>query len=370
MKVITIKSAALSFLFVLLAYLLLSLNSPTRADTFSGVSGFAYQSVFSNNEFRENTNKVALNGYVHTDIGNQPIELFTQIATNRPASGAINRLSAALPIKLHPDNESGIRLGKFNRVMGFYNDISDAPSTSGQTVNPQSSYNSRFLTASFATMTGLQLYSSHFFDKGVLYADASVGELEMGDQTYIQNLLLKKALSKIELVSPKDNWALFTKWDGNGYTALYEHSFYDIRWEQIAPFSPMAFPGSSDFISKIIISSPQPWLDAQRVGLSVDLFDYTLSSEKYWLKSGSGVGNSQGLYWIVKRPAGEYEVFLGRASVEVENFPGSSDNFIGVSRNMGDWFFNVEYHDLTGKGWSMSNKEDTDSFAASVVYRF
>jgi hypothetical protein len=350
---------------------LLLKHGSVQADTIYSVNGFAYQSIYSDNGFRPNESKVALNGYFHTNIAEQPIDLFTQLATNRPADGAINRLSIALPFSPHVDNESGVRLGKFNRVMGFYNDISDAPSTSGMTVLPQAPYNGRFLTASFATMTGMQLYSSHFFDKGILYVEGSRGELEMGDQTYIQNLLLKKTLPKIELVSPKDNWAFFAKWDASDYSLLYEHSFYDLSWEQTGALTPMAFPGTTDFLSNIILASPQPWLDTQRVGVSIDLpRDYTLSSEKYWLRTGSGVGNSAGLYLMLKKPVKGYDIFVGRAVVSVDDFPGSEDNFIGVGKSVGDWFFGLERHNLSGKGWSMSNKEDTDSFAASVVYRF
>lgn len=342
--------------------------SAANAEAIYGTSGFAYQKVYSNNDFRENENRVAVNGYLFTDIAGQQINLFGQVATNREMNSPISRLSACLPIKLHDDHESGIRAGKFTRVMGFHNDVSDAPSTARMGMLPQAPYNDLFLTSSFATMDkGAQVYNYWLGEHRSLYTELSVGVVEVGKQDSIQPHLIGTHLSNMELSPSDNNWSLFARYESavNGYSVIAERSYYELEWSVV---------GTPDIYSMMVMAGEtEPFMFIDRIGVEIrDLpFDTTVSAEKYWLEAYKESGDSSGFYGMVRKSLGvDFDLFAGYSRGTPANNIWTDDRFIGVSKDVDDWFFSLERHDLRGSSWSHKRIADTDSWLVTAAYRF
>jgi len=329
-----------------------------------GVNGFAYHTNFSNENFRENENTLALNGFCSLSVFNQGIIVFTQVNAEHKID-RIRRLNVALPINLGM-HIAGAKYGKIAVTQGWANDQTDAPSTARMALLPQAPYNSLFLTSSFATMEdATQLYLDWFGETLTFHLEGTYGDLEVGAQNDVQNYVIRTHLDNMELNSISKNWNLFGRISHHNVDILFGRAFYTMQWYRT---------GAPDIYSSIL-EGTTPFLYIDRLGFRITELPHDLSyeTEFYWLEAYRQEGHSRGYYHTIrKKLSNNVEAFIGRTEGIPRESASAVDRYIGLSKSYEDWWVGAEYHKLRDElgHWSYKDMADTSSFAVSTVYRF
>jgi hypothetical protein len=201
----------------------------------------------------------------------------------------------------------------------------------------------------------------------MLYIEASMGEVEVGEQDSIQPHLIGIHLPNMELTSGDHNWSIFARYEDilNEYTVIGERSYYQLDWNVV---------GTPNVYSMMVMGGEtEPYMYIDRVGVEKEglPFDLTLSLEHYWLSAYKTSGDSKGYYAMLRKPLGyDSDVFVGYTRGMPHGNPYTDDTFIGVTKDYGDVFVALEYHDLDNGSWSHKKMKNTDSFLFTIGHRF
>ena len=325
------------------------------------ISGFEYFSTFSNNNYKSDRGRIALN--INQGFGER-VRLMSQVDTSYLR---IKRLHLDLNYKSYT-----LRIGRFSRVMGFYNNISDSPATYGMAILPHAPYNEEFLNSSFSTMNGIQLSNVTYDDDYVLYTELSRGQFEMGKDDTIQRALLK-GNDLFSVDSPNDNWSVFNKLTYNrNIELLMEFSNYSLNFEQLRNTKDQI----EQYLS-LLYAGKQVKGNIKRVGGSY-LFenDVKITSEVFRMHV-ENEGNTNGYYIQVDKGLFT-DGMMGFAGYTAAKAPcqiyktcsRSSDLYVGLYKDYKDFFFIAEYHSITGSAWSETHLPNQSSFVLTIGHRF
>ena len=320
-------------------------------------SGFIFNTEVLNDDYKDSKWMLAGNATYNTKL----FSLSGQVA-NKERLSPIRRLHLDIPLPL----DLNFRVGRFSRVMGFYNDVSDSPSTSGMGILPQAPYNDNFLTASFATMDGIQLNYLHTSNFFITYIEASYGKVEIADQKFVQENLFNYHATNIEFGAENDSYSLFTKLESGPVSILFEYSQYNMKWDIIGqPQNIKDF-----YAQQFALSEPKPNGSIKRLGLKLWQLSNTELSGEYYKLEASNNDNSSGFYILGETFLKDFYVFYGYSEANTSSGNGSSDRFFGIGRDFENAFLVLEYHNVHGKAWIDSNVDKVDSAVLTVGYRF
>ncbi len=147
----------------------------------SHFSGFITGTAFSNTSFYNSTHQAAINFNFTKELW----AIRGQVAA--PSTHMLRRLVLERSFFIGDKNDLVVQIGRFPRLDSLYNNVTDAPSSSGTAILPLGSYNRRMLqNYSFTALDGIQLLGTHRLNDFILKLHADYGVPPAEKQCEIQ----------------------------------------------------------------------------------------------------------------------------------------------------------------------------------------
>lgn len=332
--------------------------------------GFVYGTWFSQPDWHDHEARAAVNA----DITHGNFALRTQITTqaNQP-----RRLLLEYSRPVSEATSATVQAGRLVRLDGFYNNVTDSPSSSGMSLLPLAVYNRRMNTGTFTIMDGVQLTGRTTLEGSHLEYGIRAGKAFIDSEEDLQKEAFGRVVSTgIETDPQFDNYDAYVRWERRDTSYLLSINRYATDFKSVAG-NPM-----DDFLVASMASDVT--YTTAKVGASHQYGKLNVSAEYHY-----GIVNTHdraGKETFEKRAHNGYvrvgydlrdclDVYAtynyGRT---VEGDSEARDAAIGVTWDRGDWMVNLEYHkgNSTKTAWSRygSGVTDWDSAVVSVVRRF
>jgi hypothetical protein len=330
-----------------------------------------YYTWIQDQDFHENESRLAINADITHDNG---IAFRTQLTTQDQQPRR-----AVIEYNKHINENCSVttQVGRFIRLDGFYNNVTDSPSSSGMSFLPLATYNRRMNTGTFTLMDGgnVTLYKRKddmLIETGVRYGRAFI---ETDEQ--VQMEALGRTIPNLEIDNQFNNYDWYARLTKDKQTYLLSYNHYSIYTKSNSPTDPI-----SNFISN---SAKNVIYDTVKFGAANRWDDFELSGEFHWGKTVTEDVKGKETFKKIARNiyvkaaydiGDEWNVYLLQSLGEAGDESKAQDSVIGVTRDDGVWMLNLEYH----KGWnsrsawmkynSPDDKRDWNTLVASVVRRF
>jgi hypothetical protein len=339
--------------------------APVMAATVD-VSGFAFGTYISDHEWHENEARLAIN----LDVAHEGFELRSQVTTqeNQP-----RRLTVGYSAAVTDSTSMRVQAGRFVRLDGFYNNVTDAPSSSGMSLLPLGSYSRRMNTGTFTIMDGVQACAMTNTKLGALEYGVRVGQALIDDEGNLQREAFDRVASPHIVSKPALNYDAYSRlYTANGaYLVTYNHYATDFRnatggAAEDMMLSMLAQSVTYDTIKLGVLRNIGPWElsgEFHRGWVSVEngagTETFSKRADSYYVKAAYDLADEWVAYGMLSR---------GKSSTGTK----AHNNTIGLTWDNGDWMVNAEYHVGQGNGWAKyeSPVEDWNAYAISIVRRF
>lgn len=333
------------------------------------VSGFVYNTTFSDNRFHDNRTIAAVN----VDADYEKFAIRTQLASTE---NALRRAVFEYSLPVHEKTEVIYQAGRFNRIDSFSNNALDAPASSQMAILPLAGYSYRMINGDFALMDGQQLIVSNRTNWGhLVWLRAAYGYGVIDYQENLQKEAFRRYDPNLEIRSKSNNFDAAFHYETantNWYIARNQYSF-------------SVNSLSDNFIYRMIsakLHNGEYCLN--RYGFKYDdhswIFRTELTQGFVTFASDQGVvearNKAEDVNYVVGKYIGPTIVYIGHSRGENKTASTANvDTFIGVTYNYKSFFTtSLEYHDGDGRSWM---KYSTDSqngkwnaFVISTTFRF
>ena len=341
------------------------LAMPAQAVTVD-VSGFVYGTHISDSEWHEDDARLAVN----LDLAHEGFELRGQVTTqnNQP-----RRLVVGYSAAVTESTSMRVQAGRFVRLDGFYNNVTDAPSSSGMSLLPMGSYSRRMNTGTFTIMDGAQVCGMTTTKLGAWEYGVRVGQAMIDDELDLQREAFGRVASPQIESDPALNYDVYSRlYTANGaYLVTYNHYATGFRNAGGGPMEDfilgnLAQTVTYDTIKLGVMRNVGPWeLSGEyhrgwvSIKNGVGMETFSKRADNYYLKAAYDLSDEWVAYGMVSR---------GRSTEGSK----ASNNTLGVTWDNGDWMLNAEYHLGEGSAWAKygSQSDDWSAYAISIVRRF
>lgn len=336
--------------------------------------GFAYYTFFQDKDWQKDEARIAVNG----NISAEHFSIKGQVSTQ---TNYLRRLTLEYAAPINVDSFFTLRAGRMVRLDGFYNNVTDSPSTSGMSVLPLATYNRAMNTGTFTILDGISLCAmtrvgkSFLLETGVRYGSAFIdSEADLQKEAFgkvvSQNLLLDRQNNNYDFIAK-----LYSE---RNDVYLFSYNHYAINTYNGNILDPL-----SAYISNF---AEEVQYDTIKIGAMRSIGKFTYSGEYHYGKtrtfSLAGAETSRkdahNAYLKVAYDfTDNIELFTMYNYGMLESDISRGKNFtVGVLFNYGTYLFNVEWHKgISTKGsWARYEnqdwKHDWNSFVASAIIRF
>lgn len=329
------------------------------------VSGFAYNTSFSNSSFQNSRSIVAVN--LDADYAG-----FAARAQVGSYEDPVRRAVLEYATNIGPSSDVVYQVGRFARVDSFFNGVVDNPASSQMDVLPFAGYSYRMFNGAFVLMDGQQVTASTRIEDARFSVRGAIGHMVIPSQKDIQMEALKRYDDQISMANKSPSYDIGFHAETRDWHGYVARNYYTLGLETTA----------SDRMHKYIVSR-------------YNVFDYTLDrgglryDNKRWFVSyeqdhGETTAKNMDGVEVGRLTASSYNVvsgvyvgdsvFYGGYSEGQNHTAGTtySDSFIGATHNYRRLTFSLAYHVGQGKGWVKygSDIDHWNTFVASATYRF
>lgn len=357
---------------LLISLLLISIPHGYANSTSFELSGYAYATIFQDTDWYDNTARAAVN----FDITKNKIGLRGQVDTQEKQP---RRLVIEYSYPSTEDTFLKVQVGRFVRFDGFYNNVTDSPSSSGMSILSLSTYNRTMVTGTFTLSDGSQVFATTKFIDTLVEYGFRAGKAFIESDSDLQkeafgvvsdNLATKRRFNNFDLYSRVSSI------NGSEFLISYNHYSIDIVNHDPTDLLAAYIAGNATEIN----------YDTIKVGMLRDFDRFKLSGEYSYGKTTTY--SNLGQQTSRKDAHNAYLRFAYDVSDNVEAYSLynygmlestdsiSYDSSVGLLFNHGSWAFDIEWH--TGKSkygsWvkyeSQDDKKSWNSFVTSVSLRF
>lgn len=331
-----------------------------------------YATMFSDNDWYDNEYRAAAN----LDISDNHFAVRGQVTT----SGAQpRRLIVEYSKPVTTDTAARIQLGRFVRLDGFYNNVTDSPSSSGMSTLPLATYNRRMNTGTFTIMDGIQGCGTTRLNNGLLEYGVRFGKVFIEDEDELQKEAFGSVVTRnLGIVKNYNNRDATIRYTTGNNIFLMSYNRYRVETKANS---------DTDFLAQYISTSAHSIIyDTIKVGALSKWANLELSSEYHYGKTTTydklGVETTRkdahNIYVKTAYDIGDnWNVYALASRGMLESFPSwARDVAVGITWDNGKWMTNLEYHkgNTSHGGWvkydAPSDKLGWNSWVASVVRRF
>ena len=310
------------------------------------ISGFAYATVFGDDNWQKDRSVVAVNIDHMTDV----VDIRGQVSTY--ANAPIRRLTIGHTFNTYRDGSLTVRAGRFSRVDSFFDNVLDSPSASGMALLPMAGYNYRMFQGAFTLMDGVKISAQQHFGDHMISGHYSRGYMVIPDQKEYQNEVLHKVYSGIRLDSMIGDTIELHHEYGNFHSYISK-TLYGANAVLIA----------SDATSKYVAANAhQADYTLRKFGVRYDNDDLFVmversegNTETY---ATNGATKARGFAYDTSRTVGVYlanswTVYAGQSYGEnVVAKTEAKDGFIGLTKRVNRLTISADYHEGNGQGWT------------------
>jgi hypothetical protein len=354
--------------FASLISLALLIAAPASAEV--AFSGFAYGTWFSQTDWHDHEYRAAVNmDATHGDFAVRG-QLTTQGQQPR-------RLSLEYSRPVTQDTSVTGQIGRLVRLEGFYNNVTDAPSSSGMSVLPLATYNRRMNTGTFTIMDGIHVVGRTRLDANQIEYGARWGKTFIESDFDVQKEAFGRVVSDGIAIDPQfDSFDLYARLEKprSSYLVSLNHYAADVVSTKGKPMD--------EFIVNTMSASVE--YSTLKFG-AMHRYDRLYVSGEYHYGI-TNTYNKAGAETFEKKAHSGYlrvgydlrdcvEVYAVQNYGRTVDSPSrASSTALGATWDRGDWMVNAEYHkgSSTGSAWTKydSDTRTWDALAVSVVRRF
>lgn len=229
-------------------------------------SGFITATHFSNNAWHDDISKTALN----FDITYNTYAVRGQI--HKPGEHFLRRFTVEKDIYLNEQHDIILKAGIFPRLDSFYNNVTDAPSTSALALLPLGEYNHRMINNStFSGLKGISLYYNYVTDVNQLNVHLDIGSANIENHCDIHAEAFGTPCTYgYKFKSNNKNYSIGGTFNHGDFTYLAHISQFNINTELVNPEDKVA--------SKIT-------RDTEDISLRFIKFGLKYEKNKCWVQS-------------------------------------------------------------------------------------
>ena len=316
------------------------------------ITGFTTVTAFSQNHFYDNTAAVALN----LDLTYSDYAVRTQFSADTDVT-RLSRFTLEKSINVDSNKELLIKVGRFPRLVSFYNNLTDSPGTYDVAMIPLGVYTRRLLKSqAFNAIDGVSvLYtlSDPEINNKILKFYLNYGQVPLDNQcTVQQEYRYDKCLPGYKFKSDSHDYDVGVSYEINDLTLIASNTNVQFKTELINPKDPV-----SNFLVK---RTNRLIANVTKVGFKYDKEKYLLQGE-YSYHNYSVNNSLQGTISIHKENTSyilaEYK-WRPNFSTNIQYSYGSSpylgqynDRAIGFTYIIDNATISLEYHKGYGVEW-------------------
>lgn len=334
-------------------------------------SGYVNFTNFSDSSWYEDSNRIALNFNLLYDS----YAIRTQLISG--SDNRINRFTIEKNLPLF-DNELLIKVGRFPRLVSFYNNLTDSPSSYDIAMIPLGVYNRRLITSqSFNAIDGISLeytYSTPTINNSLFKFYINYGKPPIDNQCIIQQeYRYDKCIPGYEFLSDSKDYDIGASFEYNDLTFLISNSNVQFRTRLKDPKNPM-----SVFLVK---RTNKLIANVSKIGVKYENNKYLLQGEYSFhnysvnnLAQGTVSIHKENIYYVL----GKYFWFdnfstnLQYSHAKSAILGSYKDKSVGMSYVYKNATISLDYHVGTGVEWKkyMAIDPKWRSTVLTVSYTF
>lgn len=147
----------------------------------TNISGFVTTTVFSNNQWFDNSANIAVN--IDTTLDNWAV----RAQLGGPFVSPVRRAVVEYAKSVGSNKEMIVQAGLFPRLSSFYNNVNDAPGSTEIAMLPLGEYNRRLLSNNtFSSLIGTSATYKYFTDTSMLALRADIGKAAVEDNCAVE----------------------------------------------------------------------------------------------------------------------------------------------------------------------------------------
>lgn len=330
-----------------------SLVAISSDDANISLSGFVYNTTFSDNDWHDNRTVLSING----DFDYGVLAFRTQLSTT---DVPVRRMVGEISYPFGEHVEMTYQVGRFSRLNSFYNSVLDSPSSYQMAMLPLSGYSYRMFNGSFSMMDGHNFITSVTTQYGIFKLRHARGSVVLDNQKDLQLEVLDRYDPNIEIVRNRESRDYGLFWETKSWQAYISRNYYEVEMET-----------SSNLRSykRLVDTYSKSEYTLDKVGIRYVGMDWKVSLE-------SGTSNPKYVSRRGKTMAeAESTDYAGTVSYRIKDctyiYSGYSygknrtanrkntDAFVGITKNIFDknLVFSLEYHRGKGESWVKYDSE-------------
>lgn len=335
------------------------------------LSGFAYTTLFQDNDWFDNDSRVAVN--FATDFDH--VNLLGQIDTQKSQP---RRLAIEYAAPLSDKTSVKFNFGRMVRLDGFYNNVTDSPASHGMSMLPLAIYSRRMLTGTFMLLDGASISGTTKNDGTLMEYGIRFGAPYIDSNEYLQKEAFRTYASNAQYVRRYNNYDLYYQISIEDHSLLLSINHYSIDFNNRNPADKLS--------SYIAANAARINFDTAKIGYIYDFGRYRFTTEYHYGKTEllsdadkvSAYIKAHSIYGMLGYSiSDECEIYSLYNYGRSENTGSQVKDFAsGISFDFGRYFFNLEYHDGSSNHgtWvkydAPSGKHTWQSLVVSAALRF
>ena len=337
------------------------------AEASTEVSGFAYATMFGDDHWQKDRYAVAMNVDYMTDV----VDIRGQVSSYENAP--VRRLTIGRTFNTYKDGSMTIRAGRFSRVDSFFDNVVDAPASSGVAMLPLAGYNYRMFQGAFTLMDGVKLDAQQHFGDHMISAHYSKGYMVVPDQLEYQREVLRGVYQGIHLASNSGDTLELHHEYGNFHTYVSK-SLYSASTSLLANDATSKYVAKNAHEADYTLRKAGARYDGDKFFVMVEHAEG--NTETY---SITGVTKARGFAIDRSKMIGIYlperwTVYGGHSHGEnVTAKTDARDGYIGFTKRFDKLTISADYHEGRGQGWmryEASKPYEWKSTVVSTTYQF
>ena len=360
------------FTLLISALIVVSANAEEPGDSLNtNVSGYVSGTYISNKDWYPSTDRVALN----LDMGYKNWAFSAQVANGH--KDLIQRAILEYSIPVSERNELNLQVGEFTRILSFYPNLTDAPSTSGMAMYPLGLYNRAFLSnKTFTTLEGINVVDKINLRSGILSVRLDYGSTgEIDSQCQVQGQLIGIHCNPgIKLGGSKDNYDYGLIYESPFLSLLLYHNQFRDTNTLLKPNDPLSVSEFNHFSMDAFTSDSAGFQYSFGKGMYVQVEGTLTHLDTAFYKQPMHYTGTTTKEYIT---AGDCfsEKFCDYVSFSKEDSRKAIkafDRVIGITYLEGTWVTSVEFHHGVGSVWeeAFAPNPNWNSWVVSSTFRF
>lgn len=348
--------------------ILASVSLPCLAEINTQISGFVFNTSFSDSDWYNDRTVGAVNLDMNTDLVSIRGQ-FTSLSDS-----PIRRLTLEYDTPLVSGVEAIFKVGRFPRLSSFYNSVTDTPASSGMSLLPQAGYNYRMYTGSFVMMDGLQTSISWRSRETYLNLIASYGKMTVPSQKDLIQELFKRNVPDIEIL-PQNTYDLALHCESNNWHSYVSTSVYQAITSQIRITPTSTATVNTFHKAHYVLNKMGVKWDSGKVFTQAEYIEgHTKVYNKLAITTAKTDARDLNLV-IGLRVKDNHSVYTGYSTgINKTNGTQSMDRVVGYTGVFNPITWSLEYHKGVTEGGSWRKYDSTithwNSFVSSITYQF